>query len=216
MKHVRFEMKGQKAVLGRMIPETAIARQINAADTTSLWWDTPSANVNFPPDACPDTGLLATSRVRTPDGIAQLRDLGAGDLVLDHLGQATRILSIAPAGKSRHALRLRAPYFGLDQNVVVGTNQCLWMTSDRADQMFGFEDVLMPAWALKDQKRVQFIELGPKDTLLEVKLDSGNALMVGGCAIASKQPVNGSAAYVLSDSEARGFSAFYRSGFFTS
>ena len=202
-------------MLGRMMPEVAIARQINATITTSLWWDTPSANQNFSPDASPDTGLLAQTRVQTPNGIARLSDLTRGDLVIDQTGQATKILSISPAGKSRHALRLRAPYFGLDQDLVIGVTQCLWMTSDRAEQMFGVEDVLMPAWALKDQKRVQFIELGPKDTLLEVKLESGNALMVGGCAVASKQIAGRTPdAYILTDAEARGFSSFYRAGFF--
>ncbi len=202
-------------MLGRIAPMAAPARRINALDTTSLWWDTASANVNFPPDATPDTGLLDTTRVRTPDGVARLSDLSSGDLVLDHTGRATRVLSISTAGKSRHALRLRAPYFGLDQDLVIGTTQCLWMTSDRAEQMFGTEDVLMPAWALKDRTRVQFIELGPKDTLLEVKLESGNAVMVGACAVASKQVAGRVAeAYPLTDSEARGFSSFYRAGYF--
>lgn len=215
MKQVRFQSRTTKSVLGRLAPSGAIARQINADITTPLWWDTPAANGNFSPDAVPDTGLLASTRVKTPQGVTQLCDLARGDLVLDHTGQETKVLSVSAAGKSRHALCLRAPYFGLDQDLVLGSNQTLWMTSDRAEQMFGVEDVLMPVWALKNHSRIQFIELKSKDTLLEVKLESGNALMIGGCAVASK-PVAGAepGAYLLSDAEARGFSSFYRSGYF--
>lgn len=217
MKQVSFESRGKRAVLGRMAPTGAIARQINAEDAIRLWWDAASANVNFPPDAAPDTGLLATTRIRTPNGLINLNDLSAGDLVLDHTGAETRVTSVAVAGKSRSALRFRAPYFGLDQDLVVGANQCLWMQSDRAEQMFGVEEVLMPAWALKDQKRVHFVELTPSDKLIEVKLESGGAVMVGGCALASKQIAGETAqARDLTESEARGFSSYYRAGFFTS
>lgn len=216
MKLVRFENKSQKTILGRLTPEIAIARQINAEDTAYLWWQAPTANQNFPTDALPDTGLHANTRVAIPGGVAALKDLSKGDRVIDHQGQVTRITAIAPAGRTRKALRLRAPYFGLDQDIVIGSKQCLWMTSDRAEQMFGAESVLMPGWALKDQRRVHYVELSARDILLEVKLKSGNALLIGTCAVASKPAAGQSPdVYALSESEARGFSSYYRAGFFT-
>ena len=215
MKQVRFELNGNLSVAGRLASDSAISRRVGASHAAVPWWDAPSSNTNFAPDALPDTGLLSSTRVRCPAGLARLDELAIGDLVLDHTGNETPVLSVTAAGKARAALRLRAPYFSLDQDLIVGEQQCLWMNSDRAEQMFGHENILMPVWALKDPIRVNHTELGPRDVLLEVKLASGNALMVGGCAVATR-PATGAApdAYALSESEARGFSTIYRAGFF--
>lgn len=217
MKSVCFEMNGQVETLGQLPTFVALSNRVNAAVAFETWWEADLANVDASPDAEADIGLLGPTRVTTPNGPVRIDELKTGQLVIDHLGNTTKVRSVSISAPTKHAVILRAPYFGLDHDLTLGNNHRILMQSEMAEALFGEESVLMPAWALKDGKRVKFTELTKRERLYEVKLESGNALRVGNCAVASKPRIGASPiALPLSDSEARCFSTSYRNGFHNS
>lgn len=215
MKRVRFEINGQTACLGQSVKLASEHRRVNAADLTQTDWRSEIANSNTPVTPEADVGVLATTRVSTPDGPRELGNLCIGDEVFDHTGKVAKVTSLTEAAKSKAAIVLKAPYFGLNQDLVVGRSQAIILDGPAAEAQFGVDDVLMPAWALKDSRRAIHRELTRQDYLLQVKLDTGNACMVGDCAFAPKPRIGAEpVALPLSDAEARGFSTCYRNGYF--
>lgn len=215
MKRVRFEIKGQVSEMGHVSSAMGMAKRVNTAELVEPWYGVGLANVDAPPEAQPDMGVLGTTRVATPDGSCRVDELQVGDLVEDYQGTPTKVASVTIAAPTTNAILLRAPYFGLDQDLIIGQNHRLVMSNEAAEALFGEETVLMPVWALKDGKRAKFVELSRRERLYEVKLDNNNAMRVGACAVASKERLGATPiAQPLSDAEARGFSTVYRDGFF--
>lgn len=172
------------------------------------------ANDNLQPLAKLDTGMLAQTRIQTPNGPTAIFDLKIGAAILDPFGKQATIRSILIAPTTRKALRLRAPYFGLDQDLIVGTNHLVTMTSDAAEYLFGEETVSVPAWALRDNRRVLHHELSSQDRLRQLQLDRPTDITIGKCAVGSYEKLATPVAKILNDSEARSFAAEYRTGFF--
>ncbi len=173
------------------------------------------ANENTLPPARSETGLHPRTRIRTPDGPAAIGDLSIGSTVLNPDGNTSTIRNILTAPTTRRGLRLRAPYFGLDQDLVVGINHRLTMTSEAAEYLFGVETVSLPVWALRDDRRVVHHELSTKDSLHEVQLDRAADLAIGNCAVGSYSKPETPIARELNAHEARCFAAEYRVGFFS-
>lgn len=188
--------------------------EMNGAGVTSSPTRHRCANSNAQPPARADTGLHPQTRIRTPYGAAAIGDLKVGATVVNPDGDTAIIRDILTAPTTRRALRLRAPYFGLDQDLIVGINHRLTMTSDTAEYLFGVETVSLPVWALRDDRRVMHHELATKDSLHELQLDRAADLAIGNCSVGSFPKHNAPIARELNDQEARCFAAEYRVGFF--
>ncbi len=171
------------------------------------------ANVNTPPTAAPETGLIGSLRVMTPKGETAIEDIQIGTEVICASGAVAHVRHVLTAPPTRHAVRLRAPYFGLNQDSIIGAEHRLAITSDVAGYLFGEDTVLVPAWALRDGRKVTHWELGPRHTLYQLQLNAAAALKIGRCAIESMPKAGQAIGRVLTTVEARCFAAEYRSGY---
>ncbi len=93
--------------------------------------------------------LAAHSPIATPDGYKPVRNLKRGDLVITGDGQAVPVLysvsRTVPACGSFAPVQVRAPFFGLQQNIITAPNQRLVISGSEVEYMFGHEAVLVPA-----------------------------------------------------------------------
>ena len=105
-----------------------------------------SANVE---PAGPAPGLLPATPVATPQGFRSLGSLQRGDLVLTSGGAAVPVLQIVsrqvPALGSFAPVQLRAPYFGLKQDIQAAPFQRLVLSGSEVEYQFGQPAVLVPA-----------------------------------------------------------------------
>lgn len=99
--------------------------------------------------AGPAPGLLPSTPVATPQGYRALGSLQRGDLVLDSSGAAVPVLQVVerrvPALGSFAPVRLRAPYFGLLQDIHAAPFQRLVLSGSEVEYLFGQPAVLVPA-----------------------------------------------------------------------
>lgn len=93
--------------------------------------------------------LVAATPVATPQGYVQLETLQRGDLVRTANGTIAPVLKrvsrTLPARGSFRPVRLRAPYFGLQRDLIVAPSQRLVITGSEVEYMFGKEAVLVRA-----------------------------------------------------------------------
>ncbi|MDO6523034.1 Hint domain-containing protein [Shimia thalassica] len=97
----------------------------------------------------PMPGMTASTPVATPFGYRAMGDLKRGDLVETLNGNMVPVLQVVrrtvPAKGLFEPVRLRTPYFGLVQDMVVAPEQRLVIGGSRVEYMFGAEHVLVPA-----------------------------------------------------------------------
>lgn len=97
----------------------------------------------------PMPGLAARTLVDTPFGSRELASLRCGDQVMTRDGAPEPVLHVVqrvvPGFGSFAPVRLRAPYFGLDRDIVVAPQQRLFLSGAAVDYTFGCEGVLVPA-----------------------------------------------------------------------
>lgn len=97
----------------------------------------------------PLPGLAARTFVSTPFGAREVSRLRTGDLVMTRDGAPEPVLHVAqrilPGLGSFAPIRLRAPYFGLERDIVVAPHQKIFVTGAAVDYTFGCEGVLVPA-----------------------------------------------------------------------
>jgi len=170
-------------------------------------------NTNDLPTAAPGAGVLGDTRISTPTGPCRIDELAPGDTVLDTNGNTARVRHVLKASAPRDAFYLRAPYFGLDHDAVMGPNQRIVVTSDVAEYLFGEEQVIVPVWALCDARKVQHFETRSTDQLYQLQLDTAAPVQIGNCAIAALHKHGVTEGRVLSDEEARCFAAEHIIGF---
>lgn len=95
------------------------------------------------PTLCPSTP------VATPQGYRPIGQLRRGDTILAPNGRIVPVLhrfdATAPARGQNRPIILRAPYFGLRQNIVVAPDQRLVIRGSEVEYLFGHEAVLVPA-----------------------------------------------------------------------
>lgn len=211
MNDVDLKLNGLSVQLGRAGFAT-LDRQVNGADHVEAPNGPSTANENLVPAAPQDTGLLGSTRIATPQGHALLSDLAAGDQVIDGAGNIATIQHALSAPRAKNALRMRAPYFGLDQDIILGCDHRLRFEGDIPEFLFGQDCVLVPAWALKDGMKVQHVELNRQDQLFVLQLDTGLSLKIGKCALASTLSAQ-TDGHVLDVNEARCFAAEFKNGF---
>jgi len=90
--------------------------------------------------------------VETAQGLRLATTLKQGDVVRSANGRLVPVLHAikreVPSLGSFRPVRLRAPYFGLTQDVIVSRHQRLLVSGAEVEYLFGREEVLIPASAL--------------------------------------------------------------------
>lgn len=213
MKHVALTVLGHTALIGQQ-PLAANGKMTADGFRASNGNHAPAhSNTNDLPAAIAGAGLLGDTKLATPNGACRIDELSAGDVVLNAQGGTSTIKHILKASAPRDAYFVRAPFFGLDHDAVMGPNQHIVVTSDAAEYLFGSETVLVPVWALCDARKVQHFETRATDTVYQLQLDTAAPIRLGKCAIAALYKHGVTKGRVLTQDEARCFAAEHRSGF---
>ncbi|UWR76377.1 Hint domain-containing protein [Phaeobacter inhibens] len=101
----------------------------------------------------PLAGLIPQTKIATPDGEKSLGLLRRGDLVLTPEGDAVPVLyrldRRAPAIGHDAPMRLRAPFFGLAEDLLLAPQQRLVISGTDVDYLFGRPDVRLTAEMLQ-------------------------------------------------------------------
>jgi len=97
----------------------------------------------------PSPTLTPETPVATPLGYRPVGQLRRGDTVLTAKGETVPVLHRidreVPARGTQRPIRLRAPYFGLKQDIEVAPDQRLVIRGSEVEYLFGHEAVLVPA-----------------------------------------------------------------------
>jgi len=97
----------------------------------------------------PMPGLTGRTPIDTPTGPVPIGHLKRGDLVVTEAGTIVPVLQTVsrrvPAHGSFRPIHLRAPYFGLQRDIVVAPHQRLVLRGSEVEYTFGREAVLVPA-----------------------------------------------------------------------
>jgi Hint domain len=150
-----LERTDQDTVL--LVPVTA-PKPMWVADARALV--TPGGDSYFAPDVLylalstdiepvgPNPSLMSDTPVATPTGYRAVGGLCRGDLVLTADGHTVPVLHsvsrVVPAKGSFSPVRLRAPYFGLKQDISVASTQRIVLSGSEVEYLFGRESVLVP------------------------------------------------------------------------
>ena len=97
----------------------------------------------------PAPSLLPETPIATPDGYRAVGTLRRGDTILTPEGVVVPVLHRmdrdVPARGLNRPVRLRAPFFGLKQDIIVAPDQRLVIQGSEVEYLFGQEAVLVPA-----------------------------------------------------------------------
>ncbi len=137
----------------------------------------------------PMPGLTGSVPVVTPRGTIFADRLKRGDLVETAGGALVPVLQTVsrtvPARGSFRPVLIRAPYFGLTQNIVVAPQQRLVMGGSEVEYMFGKEAVLVPARHLVNGISTQFAGGPDLVTYHHILLPGHEAIQAAGCPVES-------------------------------
>ncbi|MBY6113715.1 Hint domain-containing protein [Mameliella alba] len=133
--------------------------------------------------------LAAETPVQTPQGLRALSELRCGDTVRTQGGQVVPVLArltrTVPARGGFRPVRLRAPYFGLSDDLVVAPGQSLVVSGADVAYLFGCDAVLVPASALVNGRAAVFEDSGPLVTWHQLLLPGHEAMVAHGAGIES-------------------------------
>lgn len=142
---------------------------------------------SHPLPAQPLPGLAASARIDTPSGPVALCDLRPGMEVLTASGERQAVRWI---GASEHMARgrtapilLRAPYFGLREDILVSRSQRLLLSGSEVDYLFGAEQVLARVEDIRRTASARICLARPTVTTYHVLLDDHDCLLSGRCAL---------------------------------
>ncbi len=133
--------------------------------------------------------LFETVPLQTGRGFAGAGQFRRGDLVqtmesglVPVLGTVSRVV---PAKGSFEPVRLRAPYFGLQQDIIVAPDQRMVIGGPEVEYMFGHEAVLVPARHLVNG--VSAISGAPTPTVTyhQLILPAHESMVAAGCPVES-------------------------------
>ena len=97
----------------------------------------------------PMPSLHPSTPIATPQGYREAATLRRGDVVVTDGGETSTVLHVVrytvPARGSFAPVRLHAPYFGLQRDIVVAPEQRLVLRGSEVEYIFGQEAVLVPA-----------------------------------------------------------------------
>ena len=128
--------------------------------------------------------LTLDTPVATPGGYRPAGDLARGDLVLTSTGESVpvlhRLTRQVPARGLFRPLQLRAPYFGLQQDIIVAPTQRLVLDGSDVEYMFGSEAVLIEVRHLLGSMSVTAADRGPIVTYTQLLLPHHEGVVAAG------------------------------------
>jgi len=137
----------------------------------------------------PVPSLLPDTLLATPTGYRPVSELRRGDMILTPLGDSVPVLHVlsreVPGLGSFHPVRMRAPYFGLKQDITVAPSQRLVLSGTEVEYTFGQESVLVPARHLVGSSRSKPVEPKPVITYWQVLLPRHEAMIAAGTVVES-------------------------------
>lgn len=137
----------------------------------------------------PSPSLLPATPVLTPEGYRPAGSLRRGDLVTTPSGAAVPVLQcverVVPALGGFAPQRLRAPYFGLRQDITVAPTQKLVLSGSEVEYLFGRESVLIQAGHLSGNGSVMPASCGPFVRYCQLLLPDNDLLDAAGSSAES-------------------------------
>ncbi len=137
----------------------------------------------------PMPGLTGCTPVATPQGYTFADRLQRGDLVQTAHGAVVPVLynlsRTVPALGSFRPVLIRAPYFGLKQDIVVAPQQRLVISGSEVEYMFGKEAVLVPARHLVNGVSTRYVDGPDLITYCQVLLPGHEEILAAGCPVES-------------------------------
>ncbi|MFK7834760.1 MAG: Hint domain-containing protein [Sulfitobacter sp.] len=137
----------------------------------------------------PMPSLLPSTPLATPWGYKDASTLKRGDTVITRDDGVVPVLQtvqrVMPARGSYHPIRLRAPYFGLQQDIIVGPDQRLLIDGPEVEYLFGEEAVLVPARHLVNGFAALKEPCGPMIRYTQLILPQHETLLAAGMAVES-------------------------------
>ena len=137
----------------------------------------------------PMPGLTGATPIITSRGKTYADRLRRGDLVETADGALVPVLHTVqrtvPARGSFRPVLIRAPYFGLDQHVVLAPQQRLIMGGTEVEYMFGKEAVLVPAKHLVNGISAKYAKGPDLVTYHHLLLPGHDAIQAAGCPVES-------------------------------
>jgi len=133
--------------------------------------------------------LLPTIPLSTPWGFRPAGDLHRGDTVNTFENGVVPVVHslrrTVPACGSFQPLRLRAPYFGLVEDIIVAPEQRLLIDGPEVEYLFGKEGVLVPARHLVNGLHAVPEPIGPTVTYAQLLLPRHETLVAAGGGVES-------------------------------
>ncbi|MGH1447140.1 MAG: Hint domain-containing protein [Cognatishimia sp.] len=137
----------------------------------------------------PMPALCPTTPIQTPYGLKPAGKLKRGDLVVTLNGDTVPVLHTlrhtVPARGSFEPVRLRAPYFGLQQDIVVTQEARLVVGGTQVEYLFGSESVLVPVKHLTTGGSARIEEGHKLVSYVQLLLPDHEPILAGGTAIES-------------------------------
>ncbi|MGR3635596.1 MAG: Hint domain-containing protein [Shimia sp.] len=137
----------------------------------------------------PAPTMTLDTPVMTADGYVPAGSLRRGDLVHTAQGDTVPVMNTikrtVPAAGQFTPIRLRAPFFGLQEPIVVGPTQRLVIGGSRVEYTFGSEFVLVPAGHLLHGSAAKPIKTEPLVTYCQLILPDHDALLASGTYLES-------------------------------
>ncbi|MDF1726960.1 MAG: Hint domain-containing protein [Sulfitobacter sp.] len=133
--------------------------------------------------------LMADVPLGTPRGFRAAGDLRRGDTLLTPgAGPVPVLQSIArtvPARGSFRPIRLRAPYFGLQEDIIVAPDQRLVIDGPEVEYLFSQEAVLISARHLVNEFAAQYVPSGPVTRYCQLLLPQHETMIAAGTTVES-------------------------------
>ncbi|MEP5731416.1 MAG: Hint domain-containing protein [Sulfitobacter sp.] len=133
--------------------------------------------------------LLPATPLATPWGYKAASNLQRGDTVVTRDDGVVPVLQtvnrMVPARGSYRPIRLRAPYFGLKQDIIVAPDQRLLIDGPEVEYLFGQEAVLVPARHLVNGFAALTEPCGPMINYTQMILPRHETLLAAGTSIES-------------------------------
>ena len=132
----------------------------------------------------PMPSLMSDTPIATPSGYRAVRDMRRGDTVLIPNGETVPVLHVlsrqVPANGCFQPVRMRAPYFGLQQDITLAPYQRLVLSGSEVEYLFGRESVLVPARHLAGSSGTAPVHSEPVVTYWQLLLPRHEALIAAG------------------------------------
>ena len=137
----------------------------------------------------PMPSLAPDTPVATPAGYRKAQDLRRGDTIITRGGDIVPVLHVIshslPTRGSFAPVRLRAPYMGLQCDVVVGPEQRIVLDGPEVEYLFGEEAVLVPARHLLNGFAAMVEPARPVERYVQIILPAHEAMFAGGALLES-------------------------------